>query len=235
MLSIRDEVKTISNRVDMLENAMVTHEPSISNQVIEITSYNRVDGTGESGKQIVRDEAKHALKSMVKTMRKAYSNDKKDLHQLKQHVKGQLRELEQKITSHMHNLTSDVQQNINSKYRKKKDIRLANASANGSTGVQGRLEIRHDNKWGTICDDNFQVGHVEEHHVANNVNVVCRMFGFRKCDYVMQAGLGMGSGDIWMDHVECRGEERSFLECSHHGWVIHSCTHYEDVGFSMWN
>ncbi|WAR29389.1 SCAR5-like protein [Mya arenaria] len=465
LLSIRDQVKDISIRVDTLENATVMQDPSSTNQYMDIHSNNIGDETGTE-----HNEAR-LVKAEVQNMRKAYANDKKDLHQLTNDVKGQLRELEQKITSHMHNLTAEVQHNIeyihknlslanvtlsefinvsnsnvsifsdNIKMEIKKvfasssedlelrlneteekiksnisltyshiedelerfmsladrnvsemmlkahsifkfslyfavrqneaqfnngsttnistfsqnikmkvnllssntseqlalrliqtetklkhnisstyqhyedkiesfisladrnvsemmlkadnnfklistnfsempnqlsnlsldlqsvslniqqveekqkhlflltcnkefmanngtiqdgnyypcsrDIRLANASLYSSTGVQ----VRHDNMWGTVCDDSID-GNVGELYIKNNVNVVCRVFGFRECDYVIVAGLGLGSGDIWMDNVKCGGEESSFIECTHNGWGVHNCGHNEDIGFN---
>ena len=44
-------------------------------------------------------------------------------------------------------------------------IRLGGA---GASSVRGRLEIYHDNTWGTICDDNFD---------KNEAKVACRMLG----------------------------------------------------------
>ncbi|WAR29406.1 hypothetical protein MAR_002974, partial [Mya arenaria] len=91
--SIRDEVKEISNRVDILENTTVTHDLSSSSKEMDITSNNLGDRTGESGKQLERarnNEGSHAVIAEVQNMRKAYANDKKNLHQLKQDVKGKL-------------------------------------------------------------------------------------------------------------------------------------------------
>ncbi|XP_052787180.1 uncharacterized protein LOC128222260 isoform X3 [Mya arenaria] len=79
----RDEVKVISNRVDILENTTVTHDPSSPNQDKTVTFYNLGDKTGESGKTLVRagnNEASPAVITVVQNMRKAYANDKKDLH-----------------------------------------------------------------------------------------------------------------------------------------------------------
>ncbi|XP_052785608.1 uncharacterized protein LOC128221173 [Mya arenaria] len=121
-------------------------------------------------------------------------------------------------------------------YLCERGIRLADASPYLSNGVQGRLEVRHNGEWGTVCNDAFQgyrSSGVGETYITNNVNVVCRMFGFRECHYVDD--VGGGSGTIWMDDVKCGGGEPSFLECPHRGWGSHNCGHGEDIGFRMWN
>ena len=38
---------------------------------------------------------------------------------------------------------------------------------------------------------------------------------------------------IWMDNVECNGDERDVNECKHAGWGnTHSCGHEDDVAIS---
>ena len=41
---------------------------------------------------------------------------------------------------------------------------------NGSSPREGRLEVLHDGRWGTVCSDKFG---------KNDSRVVCRMLGYR--------------------------------------------------------
>ena len=41
---------------------------------------------------------------------------------------------------------------------------------------------------------------------------------------------GQGIGQIWLDDVNCVGNELRNEDCSHNGWGIENCGHYEDAG-----
>ncbi|XP_047923883.2 scavenger receptor cysteine-rich domain-containing group B protein, partial [Anser cygnoides] len=94
--------------------------------------------------------------------------------------------------------------------------------ANGPGRCQGRLEILHNGSWGTVCDDDWDIV---------DANVVCRQLG---CGHAIALPapmtFGQGSGPIFLDNVDCKGREAALSECWSHGWGIHNCYHYEDVG-----
>ncbi len=43
---------------------------------------------------------------------------------------------------------------------------------------------------------------------------------------------GPGEGAVWLDSLDCGGDERSLAECAHDGWGQHNCQHSEDVSVS---
>lgn len=89
---------------------------------------------------------------------------------------------------------------------------------------RGRVEIFIRGRWGTVCDDLFS---------PKAGKVVCRQLGFARVLAVMKrAGLGEADSSvrIFLDDVQCGGEERSLLECKRSRVGKHDCSHAEDVG-----
>ena len=93
----------------------------------------------------------------------------------------------------------------------------------GATENEGRLEINIDGgTWGTVCDDNWGI---EEAQVA------CQMLGFPGAVAARSgAFFGQGSGDIYLDDVNCDGTESTLLRCDYVDRYSHNCGHTEDAG-----
>lgn len=92
--------------------------------------------------------------------------------------------------------------------------------------VQGHVEILHDDVWGTICGDVFQVNN-------NGAKVLCIMDGYRSGTYdggKYKQPSATKASKIWLDDVECSGSETDIDKCTHAAWGTVNCGHGEDVG-----
>ena len=54
----------------------------------------------------------------------------------------------------------------------------------------------------------------------------------RREGVILANGYGAGTGQIWLDDVDCRGNESSIVSCDHRGWAKHNCRHHEDVSIA---
>ncbi|XP_054254403.1 scavenger receptor cysteine-rich type 1 protein M130-like [Indicator indicator] len=93
---------------------------------------------------------------------------------------------------------------------------------NGSSPCSGRVEVLHEEQWGTVCDDRWGL---------LDAQVVCREVG---CGQALsapaEATFGQGSGPIWLDEVSCNGTEPALGLCHARAWGSHNCNHGEDAG-----
>ena len=84
------------------------------------------------------------------------------------------------------------------------------------------MEVFHQGQWGTICDDLWDIC---------DAKVVCRQLGYQYAVRALQGSLvPNGTGQIWLDEVDCTGNEKNLSNCSHSGWGVHNCNHDEDAG-----
>ena len=93
---------------------------------------------------------------------------------------------------------------------------------NGPSRQQGRVEVFVNGEWGTVCDDRFG---------WQDGNVICRMLGYSKSVTTRTRGyFGHGTGKIWIDQLDCVGDEDSIFECDMNELGEHDCKHKEDAG-----
>ena len=88
---------------------------------------------------------------------------------------------------------------------------------------EGRVEVNYNGEWGTVCDDGWD---------NTDAGVVCRQLGLGTSGIsYRRAFFAQGSGPIWLDNVDCIGNESTLASCGHLGVnIIRSCGHWEDVG-----
>ena len=90
----------------------------------------------------------------------------------------------------------------------------------GVTNQTGRIEIQYNGEWGTICKRSFDL---------NSANVACRSLGFIAALRLVST-VRSGTGPIWLNNVQCFGNETSLEQCPHDGFGNHNCYHSLDIG-----
>ncbi|NXP43174.1 DMBT1 protein, partial [Leiothrix lutea] len=86
----------------------------------------------------------------------------------------------------------------------------------------GRVEVFHAGRWGTVCDDSWEL---------RDAQVTCRQV---RCGPALwapgAAQFGRGSGVIWLDETNCSGAETHLARCPARPWGRNDCYHGEDAG-----
>ncbi|XP_075580927.1 scavenger receptor cysteine-rich type 1 protein M130-like [Pelecanus crispus] len=86
----------------------------------------------------------------------------------------------------------------------------------------GRVEIYYQGSWGTVCDDGWDL---------SDAAIVCQQLGCGGAvEAVGSARFGEGSGQLWLDGVNCSGTEAALWDCPAGSWGQHDCAHKEDAG-----
>ncbi|XP_019132960.2 deleted in malignant brain tumors 1 protein isoform X2 [Larimichthys crocea] len=92
----------------------------------------------------------------------------------------------------------------------------------GADRCAGRVELWRDGRWGTVCDDQWDL---------QDANVVCAQLG---CGYALEVtGQGgsfpPGRGPVYLDELNCTGKEKNLWACPD-AQDEPDCGHKEDAG-----
>ncbi len=86
---------------------------------------------------------------------------------------------------------------------------------------EGRVEVCNNNEWGTVCSDNWD---------DSDATVACRQLGYDGYfNYYPFSYFGEGTGNVWLNYLNCNGGESSLFDCSN-SLGYQSCSHNNDVG-----
>lgn len=93
-------------------------------------------------------------------------------------------------------------------------VRLADG---GPLASAGRVEYLYSGVWGAVCDGRWDV---------QDASVVCRELGYPDAvSAPRNSQFGDSSGAIWINEVQCTGNENSISQCLHSGWGEANCWH----------
>ncbi|XP_060565387.1 scavenger receptor cysteine-rich type 1 protein M130-like [Ruditapes philippinarum] len=89
----------------------------------------------------------------------------------------------------------------------------------GNGTFSGRVEIKVDGVWGTICDYWFDM---------NDAKVICRTLNLTATSFFKGAHYGQGKGPVFAQRFHCNGHESHLRDCRFDPNVF--CSNYQDIG-----
>ena len=92
----------------------------------------------------------------------------------------------------------------------------------GQDENEGRVEVFHQNSWRGICDDGWG---------PEEADTVCRQLGYASGSATEGGIYGPAdNGLIWLDSVECSGDENKLAHCMFPDWDRWNCQPSETAG-----
>ena len=91
---------------------------------------------------------------------------------------------------------------------------------------EGRVEVYNQNVWGSVCSNNFD---------RKDGNVICKYLGHPGLEEIYNKEETPSSmvrtteGAIWMNNLQCNGNEETPFDCLQSTFGEHDCTHNQDV------
>ncbi|XP_071961573.1 scavenger receptor cysteine-rich domain superfamily protein-like [Antedon mediterranea] len=94
----------------------------------------------------------------------------------------------------------------------------------GATELIGRVEVFHNNEWGTICNRGYDI---------NDARVICSMMGGYNVKRITLRSDEIppkSDGPILVSNLGCNGTEGTLDDCKHDQWGgFTSCSHDQDI------
>lgn len=221
LINVKSDLQQYRQRMDFMENNQKQLESytnstleniqntaaniSIFKEAVYKTISSQIDGVTVSTRQL------NQMTGNIQVLLKKATS----FEQLYSSQNTRLSNIETRLSNTASTVTS---MNSNLKMRYSGLIRLANGGR-----TYGRVEVHHNGVWGTVCDDNWD---------NNDAKVACRMMGLSGGTAKSTAHYGQGTGNIWLDNVDCTGYEPSLFACRHPAIGDHNCNHGEDAGVS---
>ncbi|XP_060591772.1 scavenger receptor cysteine-rich type 1 protein M130-like [Ruditapes philippinarum] len=120
-----------------------------------------------------------------------------------------------KITFMLLFLLTSIHTTTGADYLDITEVRLVD----GNSTFSGRVEIKVDGVWGTICDDNFDM---------DDAKVICRTLNLTATSFFTGAHYGQGKGPVFAQRFRCYGHESHLRDCRFDPNTF--CSHSRDIG-----
>lgn len=87
--------------------------------------------------------------------------------------------------------------------------------ADGPHRCAGRVEFYDNGQWGTVCGESWDI---------NDASVVCSQLDCGKAHKITtMSEYGRGTGQTWIEIIECSGRETSLSQCPQRPYMDRSC------------
>uniref|UniRef100_A0A668U0F5 SRCR domain-containing protein n=1 Tax=Oreochromis aureus TaxID=47969 RepID=A0A668U0F5_OREAU len=94
---------------------------------------------------------------------------------------------------------------------------------NGSSLCSGRLEVKSNQSWSSVCEADFD---------QQDAEVVCRELGCGPPSVLQGALYGEVEAPVWSKEFQCGGHESALLDCRSSGSARNSCSPGKAVGLT---